>query len=136
MDTTITTAVVITAPIDAVWRAFTTAGEIKRWSTVSDDARTTECTVDLREGGHFHLRRETQDGSGSNVEGTFTLVVPQNRLELSYGGRTASAQFDPWAENVTVTVVFNAESEETIPDEQQLALTIMQNFAGYVQGGM
>lgn len=137
MDTTITVGVVITAPVETVWRAFTTPGEIMQWSTAPDDTRTTECTVDLREGGNFHLRRETADGRpGSHFDGTFTLVIPGNRLELSCGNRTASAQFElSERDDVIVTVVFNAESEETIMDEQQVVLAIMQNFAGYVQAG-
>jgi uncharacterized protein YndB with AHSA1/START domain len=136
MDTAITVEVVITAPIATVWRAFTTPGEIRQWSAVSDDAHMTECTVDLREGGHFLLRTETKDGRpGPNFEGTFTKVIPQTRLELSYGERTASVQFDRWDDNVAVTVVFNAESEDSITQEQQVALSIMQNFSAYVQAG-
>lgn len=136
MDTTITVAVVITASVDTVWRAFTTPDEIKLWSAGPGDTHTTECTVDLREGGNFHLRRETEDGrSGSDFDGTLTRVVPYNRLELSSGDRTASVQFETTDMNVTVTVVFNAESEATIADEQQVALLMMQNFAGYVEAG-
>jgi hypothetical protein len=92
----------------------------------------------LREGGHFHLRREPADGRpGSNFDGTFTRVIPYNRLELSSGERTASVQFDILDDNaaVTVTVVFNAVSEDSITDEQQVALLIMQNFAGHVEAG-
>ena len=60
MDTTITVAVTITASITTVWRAFTTPAEIMQWSAVSGDAHTTECTVDLREGGNVHLRMKAK----------------------------------------------------------------------------
>lgn len=136
MDTTITVEVIITASVATVWHAFTTPGAIRQWSAMTDDAHTTECTVDLREGGKFYLRMETKDGrSGSNFEGTFTRVLPLNRLELSFGGRTASVQFDGGEENAAVTVVFNAESEDSVIQEQQVAQSILQNFAGYVQAG-
>lgn len=136
MDNTITVEVAISAPIATVWRAFTTPGEIMQWGAVSDDTHMTECTVDLREGGNIHLRMETKDGrSGSNIEGTLTLVVPYNRLELSLGDRTASVQFDTSDDYVAVTVVFNAEPEDAQTDAQQVALSILQNFAAYVLAG-
>ena len=62
-------------------------------------------------------------------------MVPYNRLEFSFGDRTASVQFETWDDNVAVTAVFNAESEDSIIEEQQVALTILQNFAEYVQAG-
>lgn len=136
MDTSITVEVVITASITTVWDAFTTPADIKRWSAVSDDAHPTDCHVDLREGGKFHLRMKTQGGhAGPNFEGTITKLVPYNLLELSLGSRTASVQFETWGENVSVTVVFNAETEDSIGREQDKALSVLQNFARYVQHG-
>ncbi|MBA5605614.1 SRPBCC domain-containing protein [Duganella sp. FT3S] len=134
MDTSITTEVIITAPVATVWDAFTTPADIKRWSALSDESQATECTVNLREGGKFHLRMKSQgEDPGSNFEGTITKLVPHSLLELSLGDRTASVQFERLGENVGVTVVFNAESEDSIADEQQLSLMILQNFARYVQ---
>ena len=135
MDTAITVDVVINAPVTKVWSAFTTPGDIRQWSAVADGAHTTECTVDLREGGKFNLRMGTQGGRpGSSIEGTITKLIPYNLLALSFGDRTASVQFNAWGENnVDVSVVFNAESESSMAQEQEKALTILQNFARYVQ---
>ncbi|HJV01538.1 MAG TPA: SRPBCC domain-containing protein [Burkholderiaceae bacterium] len=135
MDTSITVEVVINAPIATVWDAFTTPADIKRWSAISDDAQMTECTVDLREGGKFFVRTQNKAGHpGSTFEGKFTKVVPFNAIELSSGERKASVQFDTWGvDNVAVTVVFDAESESSIEQEQQVALSILQSFSRYVQ---
>ena len=51
------------APLDAVWRAWTTPWDITQWNAASDDWHTTAATVDLRVGGAFSSRMEAMDGS-------------------------------------------------------------------------
>jgi Activator of Hsp90 ATPase homolog 1-like protein len=46
----------VAAPIEQVWRAYTTPAEIKQWNAASDDWHTTAASVDLREGGAFFAR--------------------------------------------------------------------------------
>ena len=41
----------VAAPIDQVWRAYTTPADIVKWNAASDDWHTTKATVDLRDGG-------------------------------------------------------------------------------------
>ena len=41
----------IQAPVEAVWRAWTTPADIVQWNTASADWHTTKATVDLRVGG-------------------------------------------------------------------------------------
>ncbi len=41
----------IDAPIDKVWRAWTTPDDIVQWNAASDDWHTTRAAVDLRAGG-------------------------------------------------------------------------------------
>ncbi len=53
----------VAAPVDLVWRAYTTPEDIKRWNAASDDWHTTAAAVDLREGGVFSSRMEAKDGS-------------------------------------------------------------------------
>ena len=38
----------VAAPIEQVWRAYTTPAEIKQWNAASDDWHTTAASVDLR----------------------------------------------------------------------------------------
>lgn len=136
MDTKITIEVVITAPMAKVWSAYTTPSDIMQWNAASDDWHTTSCTVDLREGGAFCSRMEARDGSsGFDFAGTYTKVVPQELLEFSFGDRTASVQFTQEGDDVVVMVVFDAESEDTIIQEQQGWQAILNNFAQYVLAG-
>ncbi|MGH8019735.1 MAG: SRPBCC domain-containing protein [Opitutaceae bacterium] len=73
----ITVETAVAAPIEEVWRAYTTPEDIKRWNAASDDWHTTASTVDLREGGLFSSRMEARDGSmGFDFAGTYTKIVP------------------------------------------------------------
>ncbi|MEY9501547.1 uncharacterized protein YndB with AHSA1/START domain [Bradyrhizobium diazoefficiens] len=69
----ITVETTVAAPIDQVWRAYTTPDDIVKWNAASDDWHTTKATVDLREGGIFSSRMEAKDGSmGFDFAGTYT----------------------------------------------------------------
>lgn len=47
----ITVETTVAAPVEEVWRAYTTPDDIKQWNAASDDWHTTAATVDLRVGG-------------------------------------------------------------------------------------
>src|SRR3954466_9288914 len=80
----------VAAPIEQVWRAYTTPADIKQWNTASDDWHTTAATVDLREGGAFSSRMEAKDGSmGFDFAGTYTKIVPHQLIEMAFGERAA-----------------------------------------------
>ena len=131
----ITVETTIAAPLAEVWRAYVTPEDIKAWNAASDDWHTTAASVDLREGGAFSSRMEAKDGSeGFDFAGTYTKIVPQERIEYAFGDRTAQVSFTPHPENVTVRVTFDAETEYS--EEQQRAgwQAILDNFARHVEG--
>lgn len=49
----ITVEATIAAPIEVVWRAWTTPDDIKRWNAASDDWHCPAAELDLRPGGQF-----------------------------------------------------------------------------------
>lgn len=131
----IVVSTVIAAPIQEVWRAYTTPEDIKAWNAASADWHTTAATVDLRPGGKFSSRMEAKDGSfGFDFAGTYTNVVPHRLIEYTFGDRKASVTFAEGANGVTVTVAF--EGETTHSEEQQRAgwQAILDNFARHVRG--
>jgi uncharacterized protein YndB with AHSA1/START domain len=134
MTTKITVETLINAAAEKVWSAYTTPGDIEQWNTPSADWHTTKSTVDLRVGGKFSSRMEARDGSfGFDFEGTYTKVVPHELLEFSMGDRAASVEFMTGAKGVTVRVVFDAESENPIEQQQQGWQSILNNFAKFVE---
>ncbi|HLP43646.1 MAG TPA: SRPBCC family protein [Fibrobacteria bacterium] len=124
----------VAAPIDKVWKAYTTPEDIKQWNAASDDWHTTAASVDLREGGAFSSRMEAKDGSfGFDFAGTYTKIVENKRIEYAFGDRKAQVEFLEGPGAVTVRVTF--DGEETHSEEQQRAgwQAILQNFARHVE---
>jgi uncharacterized protein YndB with AHSA1/START domain len=119
MKITIETSVVV--PINEVWRAWTTPADIMQWNTASDDWHTTAATVDLRVGGAFSSRMEAKDGSmGFDFAGTFTKVVPHERIEYALGDdRVVVVEFVPMEGGVNIRQTF--EVEDNYSAEQQRA---------------
>lgn len=124
----------VKAPVDKVWRAYTTPSDIKQWNAASADWHTTQSSVDLRVGGAFTSRMEAKDGSfGFDFAGTYTRIEPNELLEFTFGDRAASVAFLSGANGVTVRVVFDAETEYPIEQQREGWQAILNNFAKYVE---
>ncbi|WP_083891395.1 SRPBCC domain-containing protein [Cyanobium gracile] len=59
----ITIEVNIAAPIDEVWKAWTSPADIQQWNAASEDWHCPSAEIDLRAGGKFSYRMEAKDGS-------------------------------------------------------------------------
>jgi uncharacterized protein YndB with AHSA1/START domain len=130
----ITVEKLIQAPVAEVWRAYTTPEDIKQWNAASDDWHTTQSTVDLRVGGVFTSRMEAKDGSfGFDFAGTYTQIVPNERIEYLFGDRTGGVEFRALADGVLVSVTFDAELENPVEQQRQGWQAILDNFAKHVE---
>jgi len=130
----ITVETAVAAPIEQVWRAYTTPADIKQWNAASDDWHTTAATVDLREGGVFSSRMEAKDGSfGFDFAGTYTKIVEHKLIEYSFGDRKAQVEFIPDAKGVVVRVSFDSEETHSIEQQQGGWQAILDNFARHVE---
>ena len=127
----------ISAPIDQVWRAYTTPEDIVQWNAASDDWHTTAAAVDLRVGGAFSSRMEAKDGSvGFDFAGTYTKIVEPQLIEYSFGDRTAQIEFVDSPHGVTVRVTFDSESTNPIELQRAGWQAILDNFARHVQASL
>jgi len=129
----ITVSTVVEAPLEEVWRAYTTPEDIKAWNTASPDWHTTAATVDLRPGGKFSSRMEAKDGSfGFDFAGVYTKVMPRQLIEYAFGDRIGVVEFIDDASGVTVKVTFDGEA--THSEEQQRAgwQAILESFSRHV----
>jgi uncharacterized protein YndB with AHSA1/START domain len=124
----------VAAPIETVWRTYTTPEDIKQWNAASDDWHTTAATVDLRVGGAFSSRMEAKDGSfGFDFAGTYTAVVKNELLEYSFGDRKASVEFKKGGKGVRVVVTFDSEPTHSVEQQQQGWQAILDKFARYAE---
>lgn len=131
---TITVSTLVKAPIDAVWRAYTTPSDIQQWNAASDDWHTTQASVDLREGGAFSSRMEAKDGSfGFDFAGTYTKIVPHALIQYTFGERVATVTFNAGEQGVTVEVSFDPETQHPLEQQREGWQAILNNFAKHVQ---
>lgn len=124
----------VAAPIELVWRAYTTPADIVQWNAASDDWHTTSASVDLREGGQFSSRMEAKDGSmGFDFAGTYAKIVEHKLIAYTFGDRTAEVEFTPGPDGVvTVQVRFDSEATHSIAQQQAGWQAILDNFARHV----
>jgi len=129
----ITVETTVQAPIDKVWRAYTSPDAIKQWNAASDDWHTTAATVDLREGRSFSSRMEAKDGRvGFDFAGTYTKIIAPRLIEYAFGDRTGAVEFAETPEGVHVRVTFDAETTHPLEQQRGGWQAILDNFARYV----
>lgn len=129
----ITVEAIVHAPIEEVWRAYTTPEDIKQWNAASDDWHTTAASVDLRVGGTFSSRMEAKDGSmGFDFAGTYTRIVSHQIIEYSFGDRTAQVEFTGVPDGTRVRVTFDSEPSHSIEQQRGGWQAILNNFARHV----
>ncbi|MCJ2139978.1 SRPBCC family protein [Methylobacterium sp. E-066] len=131
----ITVEAIVNAPIEAVWKAYTTPDQITQWNFASDDWHCPNASVDLREGGKFTSRMEAKDGSmGFDFEGIFTKIIPNERIEYAFGDRSAVVEFTPEGEKTSLKVSFDPENQFPIEQQRSGWTAILNNLCKHVEG--
>ncbi len=124
----------VAAPVEQVWKAYTSPEEIKQWNAASDDWHTPSATVDLREGGAFSSRMEAKDGSmGFDFAGTYTKIIDHKLIAYSFGDRTAQVEFTPGPNGVAVRVSFDPEQENPVEMQREGWQSILDSFKRHVE---
>ena len=131
----VTITTMIAAPVDRVWKAYTTPADITHWNFASDDWCCPSAEVDLRVGGKHKARMEAKDGSfGFDFEGVYEEVKPREALTLVLGdGRKARTTFETSGTGTKVTTVFDAEAENSIDMQRDGWQAILDNFRAFVE---
>lgn len=130
----ITVQATVRAPIETVWKAYTTPEDIVQWNAASDDWHTTSSRVDLRAGGEFSSRMEAKDGSaGFDFAGTYTRVVTNSALEYAFGDRNARVEFTENPDGTCVKVEFDPETTHPTELQRDGWQSILDNFKRHVE---
>lgn len=131
----ITVSTVVNAPMQEVWRAYTTPEDIKVWNTASPDWHTTAASVDLRPGGKFSSRMEAKDGSfGFDFAGQYINVIPHQLIEYAFGDRVGAVEFREGVDGITVTVTFDGETTHSEDQQRTGWQAILESFSRHVAG--
>jgi uncharacterized protein YndB with AHSA1/START domain len=96
------------APLELVFDVLTKPEHLRHWFAPWDD-RVTECSVDLRVGGDYHIVIVTPDGTECSFRGTYLEVEPSIRT-------VATWLFEGWpnAHAVETTELHEADGLTTL----------------------
>lgn len=133
--TLITIETTINAPVEKVWKAWTTPADIVQWNAASDDWHTTKSENDLRTGGKFSSRMEAKDGSmGFDFWGTYDEVKPNELITSTLGdGRKLTVTFINKGDQTEVKEAFEAENENSIEMQKNGWQSILNNFKKHTE---
>ena len=133
--TTITVSATVNAPIENVWKHWTTPESITQWNNASDDWHSPHADNDLRPRGKFCFRMEAKDGSvGFDFWGIYDSVVVNKFISYTMGdGRKAEITFTNKNNAVKITETFEAETENSIELQRGGWQAILDNFKKYTE---
>ncbi len=124
----------INAPVEKVWKAWTTPADIIKWNHASDDWHSPSATNELRAGGKFNYRMEAKDGSfGFDFEGTYEDVKTHQHIAYTIGDRKVNITFTSEGNATKVTEVFEAEIQNSIELQTNGWQAILDNFKKHVE---
>ncbi|MBL7858526.1 MAG: SRPBCC family protein [Cyclobacteriaceae bacterium] len=133
--TKITVRTTINAPVEKVWKFWTSPEHITQWNNASDDWHTPHATNDLRIGGKFLSHMAAKDGSFSfDFEGTYSNVDLHRSIEYTLADeRKVKIHFTNKGNETEVEETFEAESMNAIELQRSGWQAILDNFKKYVE---
>ena len=131
----ITVETTIDAPVEKVWKAWTTPEDIVKWNNASDDLYTPSADNDLTVGGEFMYKVEARDGSFSfDFSGTYEKIEEKKLLEYALiDQRKVSVAFEETDGKTKVTETFEPEAENPADVQQAGWQAILDNFKKYLE---
>jgi len=133
--TIITLEATVNAPVEKVWKFWSSPEHITKWNNASDDWHTPYAENDLRVGGKFISRMEAKDGSfGFDFWGVYDVVVTNERIEYTLGDdRKVKIVFTNKGNTTQVIESFEAENENSIEMQKGGWQAILDNFRKYTE---
>lgn len=133
--TKITIETMISADTKEVWDRYTKPEHITKWNFASDDWHCPKAENDLRAGGKLKSRMEAKDGSfGFDFEAIYNEVIAQRKISYTMlDGRQATTDFENSSNKTKITIVFDAETQNSVELQRNGWQAILDNFKKYVE---
>ncbi|HRA60684.1 MAG TPA: SRPBCC family protein [Bacteroidia bacterium] len=127
---------VVNAPIEKVWKLWTSPEHITKWNNASDDWHTPSATNDLRVGGKFTSRMEARDGSmGFDFWGVYDEVKENELIAYTLGdNRKVKVIFSQQEGSTKVVETFEPETMNTHELQRGGWQAILNSFKKYAEG--
>ena len=131
----ITIKSIVNAPVENIWKYWSEPEHIKKWNNASEDWHTTHAENNLRVGGKFLSRMEAKDGSfGFDFSGIYDEVKLYEVIAYTLeDGRKVKIIFVGEEKKTEITIVFEAESTNSIEMQQGGWQAILDNFKKYTE---
>lgn len=126
---------VINAPIEKVWKLWTTPEHITKWNNASADWHSPRAENDLHAGVKFLFRMEAKDGSfGFDFGGSYDRVKTNEAIDYTIGdGRKVKITFAIESGKTKVVETFEAENQNPVEMQQSGWQAILDNFKKYAE---
>ncbi len=125
----------IRQPVETVWENWIRPGSIREWNIPFENWHCLVVRNELAEGGYFHFRMQSDDGSeGFDQEGQYRKVIPCQLIQYTFAdGRKVSVEFQHIDRNTIIRKSF--EAGKGLPEEkqQESGQAILNRFKQYVE---
>ena len=131
----ITIKTTVNAPVEKVWKTWTTPDDITQWNNASIDWHSPHAENDLRTGGQFNYRMEARDGSvGFDFAGVYDEVKENESISYTMGDdRKVDVRFTPLGQQTLVEETFEAEATNSIELQRNGWQAILDNFKKHAE---
>ncbi len=133
--TTIKVETSIKAPLEKVWKLWTSPEHIMQWNQAADDWHTPRAQNDLKAGGSFLYRMEAKDGSfGFDFAGVYNDIKTNEYIEYTLeDGRKVKVAFKADGNETRVIETFEAEQTHSIEMQREGWQAILESFKKYAE---
>ena len=131
----ITIQATISADKKKVWEYYTNPVHIVHWNFASDDWCCPHAENDMRIGGTYTARMEARDQSfGFDFEATYNEIVVGEKFTYTMDdGRVVDVSFEDVDDKTRVTIIFDAETENSEEMQRNGWQSILNTFTSYVE---
>lgn len=125
----------VEAPIEQVWKLWTTPAHIMKWNNASDDWHTPYAENDLQAGGKFKFTMASKDGNVSfDFEGQYTKVENHSLIEYKLAdNRKIDVYFIGLEDGVEIIESFDPENVNSEEMQREGWQAILDNFKKYAE---
>jgi uncharacterized protein YndB with AHSA1/START domain len=136
--TIITVEATVNAPINRVWKFWSSPEHIILWNTASEDWHTPRAENNFRVGGSFLSRMEAKDGSfGFDFAGAYNEIETHKSIVYTlFDGRKVRINFETDGNAITISETFEAESENSVDLQKHGWQAILNNFKRYAESNI
>lgn len=127
--------VVVAAPMNVVWEAWTLPEHIVQWNMASADWHCPRASNDVQVGGRLSATMAARDGSMEfDFGGTYTIVEVGKRLAFVMDDhRRVEIDFSTTEGGVNIIERFDSDGQYPVELQQQGWQAILENFKNHAE---